>query len=491
MKEYGIVVCASGGGGNFKSLIDHQGLIGFSILKLIVDRTCGAISVAEKSGVKVEIIKYKGNSNFSEDFINAIPVETDLIVLAGFLPILPEIVCERFKYKIINTHPSLLPKYGGKGMCGVKIQEAVMANHEKKAGCTVHYVTSDVDAGDIILQKEVDVDYSETPWQLGGRIFNEEIKLLPEAIRILKEQRHIMVSVCCLVYNHKPFLRECFDGFVMQKTTFSIEILVHDDASTDHSADIIREYTAKYPDLFKPIYQTENQYSKGVNVLAKNLMRSKGKYIAICEGDDYWTDPLKLQKQVEFMEEHNDIVVTYHDVMTVDINNRIINRSFLSEERKVNFAESILKKGVWIMPQTMCFRAKIKEVAINKLNGNVKNGDIFITSIMGNYGAGVYLSDIKPTAYRQTALGIWSMQNSSHKALMMISTCRELLKFYKKRSDDEFVSYYKKKIKQLFSNFHSCSFSSQDKKWYISLIVKNIGTIGLKNSLHYLKTLYF
>ena len=67
-------------------------------------------------------------------------------------------------------------------------------------------------------------------------------------------ERSLMVSICCLVYNHEPFLRECFDGFVMQQTTFPIEILVHDDASTDNSAEIIREYTAKYPDLFKPIY---------------------------------------------------------------------------------------------------------------------------------------------------------------------------------------------------------------------------------------------
>ncbi len=117
-----------------------------------------------------------------------------------------------------------------------------------------------------------------------------------------------LVSICCLVYNHEPFLRECFEGFVMQKTTFPIEVLVHDDASTDHSADIIREYTAKYPDIFKPIYQTENQYSKGKGFvgLQLNFERAQGKYIAMCEGDDYWTDPLKLQKQVDFLEKNED-----------------------------------------------------------------------------------------------------------------------------------------------------------------------------------------
>ncbi|MDR2410234.1 MAG: glycosyltransferase [Bacteroidales bacterium] len=116
-----------------------------------------------------------------------------------------------------------------------------------------------------------------------------------------------LVSVDCTTYNHATYIRQCLDGFVMQKTNFPIEIIVHDDASTDGTADIIREYEAKYPNLIKPIYQSENQYSKGVNVwytYVRPMM--KGKYIAFCNGDDYWTDPLKLQKQVDFLESHSE-----------------------------------------------------------------------------------------------------------------------------------------------------------------------------------------
>lgn len=110
-----------------------------------------------------------------------------------------------------------------------------------------------------------------------------------------------LVSITCLTYNHAPYLRQCLDGFVMQKTSFPIEILIYDDASEDGTQDIIREYERKYPDLIKPIYQTENQYSKGVKVeFVYNYPRAKGKYIAFCEGDDYWTDPNKLQKQIDF-----------------------------------------------------------------------------------------------------------------------------------------------------------------------------------------------
>lgn len=116
-----------------------------------------------------------------------------------------------------------------------------------------------------------------------------------------------LVSICCLAYNHESYIRECLDGFLMQETDFDFEILIHDDASTDKTADIIREYELKHPDIIKPIYQTENQYSKGVRpTFSYNIPRAKGIYIALCEGDDYWTDPLKLQKQVDLLEEHTD-----------------------------------------------------------------------------------------------------------------------------------------------------------------------------------------
>lgn len=115
------------------------------------------------------------------------------------------------------------------------------------------------------------------------------------------------VSISCITYNHEPYIRDCLEGFLMQKTNFPFEILIHDDASTDKTADIIREYEAKYPDVIKPIYQTENQYSKGVKVsLVYNYPRAKGKYIALCEGDDFWTDPDKLQIQYDFMEANPD-----------------------------------------------------------------------------------------------------------------------------------------------------------------------------------------
>ena len=121
----------------------------------------------------------------------------------------------------------------------------------------------------------------------------------------------IKLSVQCPVYNHEPFLRQCLDGIVMQKTNFAYEVIVHDDVSTDNSVSIIREYAEKYPDIIKPIYETTNVYAQGkLDEVLNNA--SSGEYIAICEGDDYWTDPNKLQKQVDFLEAHPEYGACCH-----------------------------------------------------------------------------------------------------------------------------------------------------------------------------------
>ena len=125
-----------------------------------------------------------------------------------------------------------------------------------------------------------------------------------------------LVSIICLTYNHAEYIRQCLEGFLMQQTDFSFEIIVHDDASTDGTAIIVKEYAEKYPDRFVPVLQTVNQYSQGVSIGKTFLYPlAKGKYIAECEGDDYWTDPLKLQRQVDFLENHPDYVLCSTDCM--------------------------------------------------------------------------------------------------------------------------------------------------------------------------------
>ena len=136
------------------------------------------------------------------------------------------------------------------------------------------------------------------------------------------DNNEIMVSIRCPAYNQEKYIGACLDGFVMQKTTFKYEIIVHDDASTDNTPSIIADYAQKYPDLVKPIFETENQRSKKDGSLRRIINNAcVGKYIAMCDGDDYWTDPYKLQKQVDFLESHPDFTLCFHSAAVLIENN--------------------------------------------------------------------------------------------------------------------------------------------------------------------------
>ena len=164
-----------------------------------------------------------------------------------------------------------------------------------------------------------------------------------------------MVTIQCATYNHFPFIRQCLDGFVNQITDFRYEAIVHDDLSTDGTAEIVREYAEKYPDIIKPVFEKENQYSKG-NL--EKIMNSynHGKYIAICEGDDYWTDPYKLQKQVDYLEHHPDYVLTYTNVSYIDKQSKKINYGVKYKHYEGNCLKPLVMYTNFIVTNTVCFR---------------------------------------------------------------------------------------------------------------------------------------
>lgn len=157
-----------------------------------------------------------------------------------------------------------------------------------------------------------------------------------------------MVSVCCLAFNHEKYLRQCIEGFVKQKTTFQFEVLIHDDASTDRTADIIREYQKKYPEIIKPIFQEENQHNKGKRL--PDIYREfiypivRGKYIAYCEGDDFWEDENKLQLQFEVMESHPECNLCLHKVRTTAENGEPAEKTYPS----VSIAEGWIEQEVFL-----------------------------------------------------------------------------------------------------------------------------------------------
>lgn len=152
-----------------------------------------------------------------------------------------------------------------------------------------------------------------------------------------------MVSVCCLAYNHEKYIRRALKGFVAQKTDFEYEIFVHDDASTDNTAQIIREFAEEYPEFIKPIYQVENQYSKGVSISRKIIYPlMSGKYVAICEGDDYWCDEHKLQKQIDFLEKNLDYSACVHNTKILNcITNEISYINDTKENTDLQFSKVV------------------------------------------------------------------------------------------------------------------------------------------------------
>ena len=164
-----------------------------------------------------------------------------------------------------------------------------------------------------------------------------------------------LVSIFCIAYNHGPYIRQCLDSLLEQKTDFAFEIIVHDDASTDGTTEIIREYELRYPEIIVPIYQKENQYSKGNRAIIASFMmcRARGKYTCTCEGDDYWSDSGKLQRQVDFLESNLEYGMHYSKMAVfIQAKNEF---SRLTLGRPVETTSELLK-GNCVPGLTTCIR---------------------------------------------------------------------------------------------------------------------------------------
>ncbi len=180
-----------------------------------------------------------------------------------------------------------------------------------------------------------------------------------------EKQETVMVSICCITYNQEEYIRDALDGFLSQETDFSYEVLIHDDASTDGTADIIREYARQYPEIIKPILQTENQYAKGLTNVSGtyNFPRAKGRYIAMCEGDDYWTDPHKLQRQTDYMEAHPDCSLVFHSAC-IEVQGRALTERRMRPYRRSRRVspEEIIDKISGYPTASLMFRADMVKI---------------------------------------------------------------------------------------------------------------------------------
>lgn len=227
---------------------------------------------------------------------------------------------------------------------------------------------------------------------------------------------HPLVSISCITYNHEPFIRQCLDGFFMQEGV-NFEILIHDDASTDGTQDVIREYMERYPGVIKPIFQTKNQWSKGTRGMMAtfNFPRANGKYIAMCEGDDYWTDPLKLQKQVDFLEQNPDFVMCFTNcsVLKQDTGEVI--------KERLRFKETIFDQNQIPKMAPTLTRLMRADLLRDMPQKKIVNGDTYLMIYLLQFGKIKYLDFISGT-YRIHKGGIWSHGAEVEKYVNSIDT---------------------------------------------------------------------
>ena len=234
-------------------------------------------------------------------------------------------------------------------------------------------------------------------------------------------ENEIKVSVLCLAYNHEKYIRKCLDGFIMQKTNFKFEVLINDDASTDNTAQIIREYEEKYPDIIKPIYQTENQHSKGVKIMLGILVPLiTGKYVAFCEGDDYWCDENKLQIQYDIMEANNDCKMSIHRVGSCRENGELFNvckPNFDMDDGKMSSRRYIEIGMNYQLSGLMLETKAYKEYATNppEFKKVIKSvGDVPLMLYFGQLAPVYYFKKIM-SIHRSESIGSWSQKQRQNR----------------------------------------------------------------------------
>lgn len=248
-----------------------------------------------------------------------------------------------------------------------------------------------------------------------------------------------LVHVCVVAYNHVKYIRACLDGVLAQKTRFAYVVLVHDDCSTDGTADIVREYAVRHPGKVKPILQQTNQFSQGKTVASLVFPPCRGsEYIAVCEGDDYWTDELKLQKQVDLMALHPDVGMSFHPVFLVrgdEPRSSCVVSDWFKENTVVPLERLIIGGGAYCPSPSLVFRSKYADDIM--ACASHMSGDYAVQVVSGQHGA-LYINE--PMAvYRHMVPGSWSsrveadMKLKEHHYLKAIEGMKVLDDYFKER----------------------------------------------------------
>ncbi len=316
---------------------------------------------------------------------------------------------------------------------------------------------------------------------------------LPHPVRITEqvwpEGTVPVVSVFCITYNHKKFINDAIIGFLMQETTFPVQIFIHDDASVDGTADIVRDYAERYPQLFWTVLQKENQWSKGNGkLLSEYLLKQKGQFLALCEGDDYWSDAFKLQKQVEFLEEHIQYVGCFTAFTCIDQAGCTLQIDKASRFKANTYNHLAVLSSVTPKTCSSVFRKPSPDVAEGILaSRRVPNGDLLRWSFLTLKGPVAYL-DYVTAAYRMHSGSVWGMVPAIEQARCQLETCVVLASWF--ASPDERLA-----IRARLFNFHRKFLSSSSQKspralftavlWFLKDVIR----FGLPLTFHERKKL--
>lgn len=228
-------------------------------------------------------------------------------------------------------------------------------------------------------------------------------------------EQNVEVSIICVTYNHKKYIHQCLDNMLNQKTNFKYEIIVHDDASTDGTTEIVKEYAEQYPNIVKLILQKKNQYSCGKWITELALPKAKGKYLAFCDGDDYWCDESKLQKQFDYMEAHGDCSICFHNTYTYDMYaDRIKQGWFFWKNRCFSGAGIYRTEQLMRLEVTPCSSHFYRKADIDFSCNHIICADMLITLCLSSKGYGyclpgymsVYRKGVTDSTYTHCYFGV-------------------------------------------------------------------------------------
>ncbi len=254
-----------------------------------------------------------------------------------------------------------------------------------------------------------------------------------------------MVSVHVSTYQHADFIHDCLDGVLMQETDFPFEIIIGEDESDDGTREICKEYAEQYPEQIRLfLHRRENNIEingrpTGRFQFTYSQFVARGKYIAICEGDDYWTDPEKLQKQVEFLETNGEYVVSFHGRIKIDRYGNVEQKNNTNEKEK--YKKKDVVKAINIPTMSMCYRNILDKYPREYFEAYC--GDRFVTSLLGWHGRAKYQKEISPGAHRLHENSSFESESSIRQIIHSASTRDKMAEYYGRIKQDWLYKEFK------------------------------------------------